>query len=163
MDTTQRIIDALDPCRNDLTDLAHADVGAPGFGEPWHAQVFGLAMALAQAGQFTWATWVETFSGEIKANPQQADETSEDAYYRQWAAALTSLLREIGAMNDAEMADTVEHWRRSFLHTEHGKPIVFRRDLPKPDYDHVEHHHHHKRSEMPPPVSVSAAIQENRE
>lgn len=157
MHTTQKIIDALDPCRKDLTDLANADLGAPGFGEPWHAQVFGLSMALAQAGQFSWATWVETFSSEIRANPQKQDETSEDAYYRQLAAALITLLEHIGAMEHDALADTIEHWRRSFLHTEHGKPIVFRRDLPKLDYDHAPHDHSHAPSVPPEPIKVSAA------
>lgn len=157
MDKTQKIIDALDPCRSDLKDLATGDVGAPKFGEPWHAQVFGLAMALAQAGQFTWAKWVDTFSTEIRANPQQADETSEEAYYRQWSSALVRLLEEIGAMDDADLADTIEAWRRSYLHTEHGQPIAFRRDLPKPDYDHVEHHHHHAPAHPPAPVAVSSS------
>ena len=155
MNNVNSIINALDPCRSDLKDLAAGDVGAPKFAEPWHAQVFGLAMALAQAGQFSWATWVETFSSEIRAHPQQPDESSEAAYYRQWSTALIHLLNELGLMNDTELAETEEAWRRSFLHTDHGQPIVFRRDLPKPDYDHVEPHHHHAPSEPPMPVAVS--------
>jgi len=155
----QSIIAALDPCRSDLKDLSNTDVGAPKFGEPWHAQVFGLSLALSKAGHFSWETWVDTFSKEIKANPQHPDETSEDAYYRQWATALIGLLESLGFLSDKEMADTVEAWRRSFLHTEHGKPIVFRRDLPKPDYDHVDHHHHHHAPATPAePVSVSKPL-----
>lgn len=157
MSTYYKIIDALDPCRNDLTDLANADIGAPGFGEPWHGQVFGLSMALAQAGQFSWATWVDTFSREIRANPQGQDETSDAAYYRQWAAALVTLLEQIGAMDQPALADTIEHWRRSYLHTEHGQPIVFRRDLPAPVETHVAHDHSHVPLVPPSPIKVSAA------
>lgn len=151
------IIEALDPCRSDLTSLASDDIGAPKFGEPWHAQVFGLSMALAQAGVFTWGKWVETFSAEIRRNPQQGMETSEEAYYRQWSEALIYLLGELELMNDEEMGETVEHWRRSYLVTEHGKPIVFRRDLPPIEDDIPDHHHHHAPKAPPAPVSVSPA------
>lgn len=154
---TRSIIEALDPCRTDLTSLGQTDVGAPGFGEPWHAQVFGLAMALAQAGVFTWAEWVDTFSKEIKAHPQVGIETSEEAYYRQWSEALVALLHRTGALTDAEIAETAEHWRRSYIATEHGKPIVFRRDLPDlPDIDD-HHHHHHGDGPAAEPVAVSPA------
>ncbi|MER5171128.1 nitrile hydratase accessory protein [Thioclava sp. GXIMD2076] len=151
------IIQALDPCRTDLKSLGAQDLGAPGFGEPWHAQVFGLSMALAQAGVFSWATWVETFSTEIRANPQTGTETSEDAYYRQWSAALVTLLRKTGVMTDEELAETSEHWRRSYIATEHGKPIVFRRDLPDlPDIDGHHHHHHHHPEPVPVAISEKA-------
>ncbi|ANT62264.1 MULTISPECIES: nitrile hydratase accessory protein [Roseobacteraceae] len=154
---TRSIISALDPCRTDLTSLGQADVGAPGFGEPWHAQVFGLAMALAQAGVFSWAEWVETFSTEIRTHPQSGIETSEEAYYRQWSEALITLLRKTGAATDEEISETAEHWRRSYIATEHGKPIEFRRDLPNlPDIDD-DHHHHHAPSTPAEPVSVSPA------
>lgn len=155
-DHTQSITAALDPCRSDPWGLNTEDLGAPGFGEPWHAQVFGLSMALAQAGVFTWAKWVETFSTEIKTHPQGATETSEDAYYRQWSEALITLLGELGLMNDVEVRATVEDWRRSYLATEHGKPIVFRRDLPEMD-DIDDHHHHHHHHPEAAPVSVSPA------
>lgn len=150
------IVAALDPCRTDLKSLGTTDLGAPGFGEPWHAQVFGLSMALAQAGVFSWGKWVETFSTEIRAHPQTAAETSEEAYYRQWSEALITLLEATGVMTDVELAETAEHWRRSYIATEHGKPIVFRRDLPDlPDIED-DHHHHHAPDFPAEPVAVSA-------
>lgn len=151
------IVLALDPCRSDLATLAREDVGAPAFGEPWHAQVFGLAMALAQAGVFDWAQWVNTFSSEIRANPQMATESSEDAYYRQWSEALITLLKRTDSLTEEEVSDAAEHWRRSYLATEHGRPIEFRRDLPDhPEAD--EHHHHdHAHAPAPTPIAISRA------
>lgn len=155
MDTAS-LIASLDPCRNNLADLTASDVGAPKFSEAWHAQVFGLAMALARSGVFTWETWVATISAEIRAHPQRDDEKSEDAYYRQWEAALSTLLKAKKVANETELRDTAEDWRRSYLHTEHGKPIVFCRDLPKID-DHHHHHHHHDEGNLKRgPVSISA-------
>ncbi|WP_172328438.1 nitrile hydratase accessory protein [Mangrovicoccus sp. HB161399] len=154
---TRSIIAALDPCRSDLAALGQAEIGAPGFGEPWHAQVFGIAMAAAQAGLFSWGDWVATFSAEIRANPQASDETSEEAYYRQWAAALATILAATGAAEGTEIEEAAEHWRRSYIATEHGKPIRFRRDLPAMEDAHPHHHHHHGHGKPAEPVAVSTA------
>lgn len=141
------------------TLLAMATEGqALKFLEPWHAQIFGLAMALAQAGVFTWADWVDTFSSEIRTHPQREDEGDEAAYYRQWSAALISLLSARGALSEKEISRTMEDWRRSYLATEHGDPIVFRRDLP-PMADIEDHHHHHHAdsTRAVKPIAVSGA------
>lgn len=158
MDTAS-LVAALDPCRSTLADLQATDLGAPKFAQPWHAQVFGLAMALARSGLFTWETWVRTMSAEIRAHPQRAGESPEDAYYRQWEASLSQLLQANSATNETELLDTAEHWRRSYLHTEHGKPIVFRRDLPEVDHDDDHHHHPHGEAGIKAaPISVSAPL-----
>lgn len=62
------LLSAVDPCSGSALPL-NTDAGLPGFGNPWHAQAFGTAMALARAGAFTWKTWVETFSAEIPPIP----------------------------------------------------------------------------------------------
>ena len=161
MDTTN-IIAALDPCANSFADLSSSDTGAPKFSEAWHAQAFGLAMALARARRFTWATWVDTFSAEIRSSPQRAGESNEDAYYRQWESALRQLMLKIGDVDSHDLDETAEHWRRSYLHTEHGRPIVFRRDLPIIDEedDHGNgHHHSHAELELKAsPVFVSKPV-----
>jgi nitrile hydratase accessory protein len=120
--------------------------GVPGFGQPWHAEAFGTSLALSQAGLFSWAEWVETFSREIRTNPQRANEDSEAAYYRQWLAALEAVLTEHAMLTAEEIAETAEHWRRSYLNTPHGEPIAFSRewqDSPEPDHHHRHDHGHH--------------------
>lgn len=159
MEDPQNLIAALDPCRSDVAALSAGDVGAPAFGEPWHAQVFGLAMTLSQAGVFSWADWVATFSAEIRRNPQTADETVEGSYYRQWSEALITLLGQTGHLDADELATTAEAWRRSYLATEHGLPVIFRRDLPPMRRD-VHHHDHHPTDVATKvrPISVTPAI-----
>lgn len=133
------VLRALDPCASNLPLNVENDI--PGFGDPWHAQAFGTSLALARAGLFTWEKWVQTFSAEIKAHPQKADETSDAAYYRQWLTALESLIGDLGTVSSAEISETAEHWRRSYLNTPHGKPIELSRAWPA-DHEHVDHHHH---------------------
>lgn len=125
----------------------------PAFSEPWQAEAFALTMQLSRMGHFTWADWVSAFSAEIEASPQTADEDINTAYYRQWAQALEKIVAARGLMSNDEVADYQEHWRRSYFHTEHGKPIEFRKGLePIPsgaleeldhDHCHADDHHHH--------------------
>ena len=143
---------AFDPCNGEIDVDAALHDGVQKFADAWHAQIFGTTVALSRAGLFTWAKWVDTFSAEIRANPQTAEETSEQAYYRQWLDALQRIVVASARVSSDEIVETMEHWRRSFLATPHGKPIVFRRDLPDlPQMDGANHqrsnhdpHHDHK-------------------
>lgn len=157
MDGLKKLIERLDPCRDKSGGSSSRPEGAEKFAEPWHAQVFGLSLALSQAGHFEWERWVKAFSTEIRANPQTTEETSEEAYYRQWLAALTELLSDSGMLDERALTGTAEDWRRSFLHTEHGKPIIFRRGLNDlPHHDHHDHNHGDHRA-IPAPVAISPA------
>lgn len=86
-------------------------------------------MQLSRAGHFTWAEWVAAFSGEITTSPQEEGEDINTAYYRQWMQALEKIVGLRGMTTDAEVAEYQEHWRRSYFHTEHGKPVEFRKGL----------------------------------
>jgi nitrile hydratase accessory protein len=137
----------------------------PRFGQPWHAEAFGTSLALSQAGLFSWAEWVEVFSREIRTNPQRADEDSEAACYRQWLAALEAVLEKHALLTSEEIAETAEHWRRSYLNTPHGKPIAFSREWQdQPELEGEGHDHHHRHNDghhhpghagAPRPVAIS--------
>lgn len=138
----------------------------PNFENPWHAEAFGTMLAVFESGLFPWSEWVEIFSMEIRAHPAQADEHSQAAYYRQWLAALETILVKHRALTPDEIAETSEHVRRSFLNTPHGKPIVFSRQWPAdptanllaPGQQEADHDHSHRHTPNPRPVAVSAAI-----
>jgi Nitrile hydratase beta subunit, N-terminal len=149
MDTGD-VLQKLDPCRGGAEVAIAIESDVPGFGEPWHAQA-----------------WVEIFGEEIRTHPQRTGEGSEAAYYRQWLAALETILVRQATLTSKEIAEAAEHWRRCYLNTPHGKPIVFSRDWQDvADFegeDHNNHHHHHGQphlrhggSEAPQPLAVSA-------
>ena len=132
-------------------------MGPPSFAEPWHAQAFAAVVTLSQAGRFTWTEWVNALAAEIARAPQRQGEESEAAYYRQWLAALERLLSERNLMTAEEICAAAEDWRRSYLHTPHGKPVNLRRNLPDIAMPEADDHHHRKRAMPATPVTIDPA------
>jgi nitrile hydratase accessory protein len=124
------------------------------FAEPWMAEAFGCAVQLNRRGLFDWSEWVEVFSAEIKAHPQQPGEEADAAYYRQWLAALETIVGLKGAASTAEISERQETWRRAYLNTPHGQPVVLHHAAAPPA---MHHHHEHHRHGAAEPISISPA------
>ena len=118
------------------------ELDGPAFAEPWMAQVFACAVYLSRQGLFTWNEWVDVFSAEIKAHPQQPGEAANAAYYRQWLAALETIVGLKGAASTTEITERQETWHHA-------------RAPPAATAHHHRHHDHHQHA--PKPVSVSSA------
>jgi nitrile hydratase accessory protein len=130
------------------------DPDGPGFAEPWMAQAFACAVQLSRQGLFTWGEWVEVFSAEIKAHPAEPAETSNAAYYRQWLAALETIVGLKGAASTAEITERQEIWRLAYLNTPHGQPVELGHAMTTPTIATHHHGHHH---DSPKPLTVSPA------
>lgn len=155
--------------QQDLTELLSA-CGAPNgaegqdspvFAEPWHAETIATTLTLSRNGLFSWNEWVDCFSAHIANEPQREGEEANAAYYRQWLSALEDMLSQKKVIGQEQIAQAKEDWRRSYLHTEHGKPVNFMRGLPEPHVHYDEHHHHHHHNDAgstPQPVCISPAI-----
>jgi nitrile hydratase accessory protein len=133
------------------------DAAGPGFAEPWMAQAFACAIQLSRQGLFTWSEWVEVFSAEIKAHPAQSGETSNAAYYRQWLAALETMVGLKGAASTAEITERQETWRQAYLNTPHGQPVELRHTATAPTASAHDHGHGHHQHGSPKPLTVSPA------
>ena len=131
------------------------DADAPAFAEPWMAHAFACAVQLSRQGLFTWSEWVETFSTEIKAHPAQPGETSNAAYYRQWLAALETIVGLKGAASTAEITERQATWRQAYLNTPHGQPVELRHAATAPAATALDHDHHHG---VAKPVTISPAL-----
>src|SRR5215472_7096588 len=126
----------------------------PAFAEPWMAQAFACTVHLSRRGLFTWSEWVDVFSAEIKAHPQQFGEAANAAYYRQWLAALETMVGLKGAASTAEISERQETWRRAYLNTPHGNPVELHHAAAPPSAAAHDHHRHDHQHGAPEPVSV---------
>ena len=141
---------AIDP------DALLRELDGPAFAEPWMAQAFACTVHLSRQGLFTWNEWVDVFSAEIKTHPQQSAEAANTAYYRQWLAALETIVGLKGAASTAEISERQETWRHAYLNTPHGHPVELHHATAPPSAAARDHQHHDHHS-APEPVSVSPA------
>ncbi len=100
------------------------DDDGPVFAEPWEAQAFALTLKLHEAGHFTWSEWATTLGAEIVAARSRGDPDLGDTYYRHWLAALERLVAEKGLVRSGELGARKAAWKRAFLNTPHGQPIL---------------------------------------
>src|SRR6202046_735046 len=155
------------PADSTAPDALLRELDGPAFAEPWMAQVFACAVHLSRQGLFTWNEWVDVFSAEIKAHPQEPGEASNAAYYRQWLAALETIVGLKGAASATEIAERQEAWRQAYLNTPHGPPAERHGAATAPaaaththhhgHHQHGHHQHGHHQHDAPKPVAVSPA------
>ena len=139
-------------------DITDAGDPARPFAEPWQAQAFAMTMHLSQRGAFSWTDWVTVFSTEIRTRPAQPNEDSTAVYYRQWLAALESILtsRRLATGQDIEQFQSL--WQQAYLNTPHGEPVALENASPNASGGGHAHGHHHL-SAVRQPVAVSPGIQ----
>lgn len=100
------------------------DADGPVFREPWEAKAFAMAVRLAEEGVFTWAEWTKALSAEIAAARDAGDPDLGDTYYMYWMRALEALVARKSGVAADDVDACAEQWRRAYLNTPHGQPIV---------------------------------------
>jgi len=114
------------------------------FALPWHAEVLGIANALIGAGTYTAAEWAETLGAEIRRLSDAGERDTESTYYRAALAALERLVATKSPETGGSLHDRVEAWRRAYINTPHGKPVLLSAaDGPALEHDQGHHHHGH--------------------
>ena len=108
------------------------DSGAPAFREPWQAKAFAMVVLLHRQGRFEWDKWVRVLGEEIAAAPQQPGEDPDDAYHRQFLAALERIVAALGIANPDDQRRRKEDWRRAYLNTPHGRAVELAAARPAP-------------------------------
>ena len=106
----------------ELNEIPRDDEG-PVFNEPWEASAFALAVRLSEEGRFTWQEWATALSVEITRAQKGGDPDLGNTYYEHWVAALERLCAEKALVEQSDMDQRKEDWRKAFLNTPHGKPI----------------------------------------
>lgn len=122
--------------------------GAPTFTVPWHAEVLGIANVLMQSGMYMATEWATTLGAEMRPLTEAGEPDTDETYYRAVLAALEHLVAEKSPSTGGSLVERVGAWRRAYLNTPHGQPVMLEAaDGPALDHhDHHEHehdHHHH--------------------
>ena len=99
------------------------DDDGPVFREPWEARAFAMALALHEAGVFTWKEWAETLGEEIKRAQAAGDPDTGETYYRHWLVTLERLVAAKGVATAELLHRYRDAWDRASARTPHGKPI----------------------------------------
>jgi nitrile hydratase accessory protein len=100
------------------------DEQGPVFREPWEAHAFAMAVALHDAGLFTWGQWATVLGDEIKRAQAAGDPDTGETYYRHWLAALERVVTAKGVTTAEALARCQNAWDRAADRTPHGMPIV---------------------------------------
>ncbi len=109
--------------RNGLAPLARLD-DEPVFDEPWQAQALGLAFVLAERGVYSPADWSRTLGAAHRKLLSKGSTDTPKTYYEAVVRALEQLIGETDTFSGEMIEDRVQTWRRAYLNTPHGKPVI---------------------------------------
>ncbi|HIP22187.1 MAG TPA: nitrile hydratase accessory protein [Rhodobacteraceae bacterium] len=93
------------------------------FDAPWHGQVFALAVALNEAGHFSWPEWTKLFGAGLKEAGYSAPLDGSHDYYTVWVATLETMLCQKGIADIGLLSAMKSNWTAAFLSTPHGQPV----------------------------------------
>jgi nitrile hydratase accessory protein len=86
-----------------------------------------MAVALHEAGRFSWPEWAGRLAAEIARARERGDPDRGDTYYEHWLAALEGLVTEKGLVGADELVRRKAAWDAAARATPHGQPIVLGR------------------------------------
>ena len=93
------------------------------FSEPWEAQAFAIAVALADGGHFSWEEWSNTLAEVIPRAEAEGGASDGSDYYVNWVTALEQILKCKNLADDLSLASVKAEWEQAYKLTPHGKPV----------------------------------------
>ncbi|MXX75707.1 MAG: nitrile hydratase accessory protein [Holophagales bacterium] len=104
--------------------------GELAFSAPWESRLFGLTMALVEAGRLDWEEFRGRLIVRIAAWEKRAPSAGESwNYWQRWREAFEDSLEAAGLVNQPELDDLT----RRLAARPHGH-----------DHHNDHHHHHHE-------------------
>jgi len=82
------------------------------FDAPWQSRAFAMVVGLHEQGCFTWDEFKDRLIAQVAEKPAAGDASPATVYYRQWLAALESLLLHKGLLSGEALEKRVEELAR---------------------------------------------------
>jgi nitrile hydratase accessory protein len=83
-----------------------------------------MAVALQDAGLFSWSEWAAVLGAEIKRAQATGDPDTGATYYRHWLNALERIVAEKGLADAQALTRYRRAWEHAAARTPHGSPIA---------------------------------------
>lgn len=93
---------------------------APGFEEPWQAQVYAMSQVLIETGKVDPQAWASALGRAIRDRHAGGAPDTAKTYFEAVADALGSVL----ALDQTAMTGLTEAWRSAYKATPHGEPVA---------------------------------------
>lgn len=93
------------------------------FAQPWQARIFGVTVALSEAGRFEWRVFQRELIAAVARAERQQEDGEEFPYYDCWLEALQSVLGDLSLVSSRDLAERIESLaRRPVSHDhDHGR------------------------------------------
>jgi nitrile hydratase accessory protein len=92
------------------------------FEEPWQTRVFGMTMALHEAGAFEWEQFRQRLIAAIGEWDSSHDDAEPYEYWTHWQTALEGLVDELGMVNAAALGDRAAAYSARPAGHDHAHP-----------------------------------------
>ncbi len=110
----------------------------PLFAEPWHAEILAIVHGLNVAGLFSPDDWATALGAALRQAEARGAPDDQQTYYAAALVALERLVAERSPATGTALEPRVEAWRRAYLRTPHGQPVLLAAGLaPAAASDHV--------------------------
>lgn len=93
---------------------------APGFDEPWQAQIHAISRVLLETGRVAPQRWAETLGAAIRRRLTAGAPDTPETYYM----AMTDAVAAVLALDEAALDTLTEAWRHAYETTPHGRPVT---------------------------------------
>ncbi|MEO1331426.1 MAG: nitrile hydratase accessory protein [Pseudomonadota bacterium] len=91
------------------------------FDEPWAARLFGVTIALSEAGAFTLSDFQAALIAAVTEHEKTAPIDNDETYYTCWLQALSALLGDVGLMGPSALSASERHVATRLLELQHHR------------------------------------------
>lgn len=96
------------------------------FAEQWHAQVVAVVELLIANKNLDATEWSQTLGAEVDRRVSEGAEDADANYYNAFLRALEQILARERFAALEEVDRRVSDWRKAYLSTPHGNPVVLK-------------------------------------